>query len=52
MTKVAVVEVDGRMASSAAITHDVMATANRISSAKRTSPFSYDGPLRIAAKLG
>jgi transcriptional regulator GlxA family with amidase domain len=39
MTKVAVVEVEGRMASSAAITHDVMATANRISSAKRTLPF-------------
>jgi transcriptional regulator GlxA family with amidase domain len=39
MTKVAVVEVEGRMASSAAITHDVMATANRISSAKRISPF-------------
>jgi transcriptional regulator GlxA family with amidase domain len=39
VTKVAVVEVEGRMASSAAITHDVMATANRISSAKRTLPF-------------
>lgn len=39
MVKVAVVEVEGRMASSAAITHDVMATANRISSAKRNSPF-------------
>jgi transcriptional regulator GlxA family with amidase domain len=39
MTKVAVVEVEGRMASSAAITHDVMATANRISSARRTLPF-------------
>jgi hypothetical protein len=39
MTKVAVVEIEGCMASSAAITHDVMATANRISAAKRAPPF-------------
>jgi transcriptional regulator GlxA family with amidase domain len=39
MTKVAVVEIEGCMASSAAITHDVMATANRISAAKRVLPF-------------
>jgi transcriptional regulator GlxA family with amidase domain len=39
MTKVAVVEVEGRMASSAAITHDVMAVANRLSPAKRVVPF-------------
>ncbi|WP_315703028.1 MULTISPECIES: GlxA family transcriptional regulator [unclassified Bradyrhizobium] len=39
MTKVAVVEIEGCMASSAAITHDVMATANRISAAKRALPF-------------
>src|SRR5262245_2901306 len=39
MTKVAVVEIDGCMASSAAITHDVLATANRISAAKRIPPF-------------
>ncbi|ANV99668.1 GlxA family transcriptional regulator [Bradyrhizobium icense] len=40
MTKVAVVEIDGCMASSAAITHDVLATANRISAAKRAPPFN------------
>ena len=39
MTKVAVIEIDGCMASSAAITHDVLATANRISAAKRVPPF-------------
>ena len=39
MTKVAVLEIDGCMASSAAITHDVLATANRIGAAKGTPPF-------------
>jgi transcriptional regulator GlxA family with amidase domain len=39
MTEVAVIEIEGRMASSAAITHDVLATANRISAAKRVSAF-------------
>ena len=39
MTKVAVIEIEGCMASSAAITHDVMATANRISAAHRVPPF-------------
>src|SRR5207253_9354897 len=39
MTKVAVVEIEGCMASSAAITYDVVATANRISAAKRVPPF-------------
>lgn len=39
MTKVAVVEIEGGLASSAAITHDVMATANRISAAKRALRF-------------
>jgi transcriptional regulator GlxA family with amidase domain len=39
MTKVAVVEVEGCMASSAAITYDVMAAANRLSPAKPTLPF-------------
>jgi transcriptional regulator GlxA family with amidase domain len=39
MTQVAVVEVEGCMASSAAITHDVLATANRISTTKRVPPF-------------
>jgi transcriptional regulator GlxA family with amidase domain len=39
MTKVAVVEIDGCMASSAAITHDVLATANRIGATKRVLPF-------------
>jgi transcriptional regulator GlxA family with amidase domain len=35
MTKVAVIEIDGGLASSAAITYDVLATANRIGRAKR-----------------
>ena len=39
MTKVAVIEIERCMASSAAITYDVMATANRISAAKRVPPF-------------
>ena len=40
MTKVAVVEVQGCLASGAAITHDVMATANQISkTARRALPF-------------
>ena len=38
MTKVTVVEIEGCLASSAAITHDVMATANQISKAARRSP--------------
>jgi transcriptional regulator GlxA family with amidase domain len=38
MTKVAVVEIERCMASSAAITHDVLATANRIA-ARRAPPF-------------
>lgn len=39
MTKVAVIEIEGCMASSAAITHDVLATANRIGAATRALPF-------------
>ena len=40
MIRVTVVEIDGCMASSAAITHDVMATANRIrGTTKRALPF-------------
>jgi transcriptional regulator GlxA family with amidase domain len=39
MTKVAIIEIEGCMASSAAITHDVLATANRISAAKRVPQF-------------
>jgi transcriptional regulator GlxA family with amidase domain len=39
MIKVSVIEIEGCMASSAAITHDVMATANRVSGAKRALPF-------------
>ena len=39
MLKVAVLEIEGCMASSAAITHDVLATANRIGSAQRVPPF-------------
>ena len=41
MTKVAVLEIPGCMASSAAITHDVMATANRLSAAARR-PLPFD----------
>jgi transcriptional regulator GlxA family with amidase domain len=56
MTRVAVLEIQGCMASSAAITHDVMATANRISVAgKRALPFDVDtvrcGPRRNSAEL-
>ncbi|SED87226.1 Transcriptional regulator GlxA family, contains an amidase domain and an AraC-type DNA-binding HTH domain [Rhizobiales bacterium GAS188] len=56
MTMVAVLELQGCMASSAAITHDVMATANRISlAAKRALPFDVDtvrcGPRRNGAEL-
>jgi transcriptional regulator GlxA family with amidase domain len=39
MMKVAVLEIEGCMASSAAITHDVLATANRIGAAQRVPPF-------------
>jgi transcriptional regulator GlxA family with amidase domain len=56
MPKVTVLEVQGCMASSAAITHDVMATANRISGAgKRALPFDVHtvrcGPRRSGADL-
>jgi len=55
MTKVAVIEIDGCMASSAAITHDVLATANRIGSAKRHVPFKMTtvrcGPRRSNVDL-
>ncbi|WP_426434762.1 GlxA family transcriptional regulator [Bradyrhizobium genosp. P] len=54
MTKVAVVEIDGCLASSAAITHDVLATANRISTAKRkrfeVTTMRY-GPRRSVGRL-
>ena len=39
MTKVAVLEIERCMASSAAITHDVLATANRIGTEKGDPPF-------------
>jgi transcriptional regulator GlxA family with amidase domain len=39
MTKVAVLEIERCMASSAAITHDVLATANRIGATKGAPPF-------------
>jgi transcriptional regulator GlxA family with amidase domain len=43
MIRITVVEIDGCMASSAAITHDVIATANRISgAAKRALPFNVN----------
>jgi transcriptional regulator GlxA family with amidase domain len=56
MTRVTVVEVQGCMASSAAITHDVMATANGISAkARRALPFRVTtlrcGPRRSGGKL-
>jgi transcriptional regulator GlxA family with amidase domain len=56
MTKVTVVEVQGCLASGAAITHDVMATANQISkTAKRALPFDVTtvryGPRRNGNKL-
>ena len=56
MTRVAVVEIEGCMASSAAISHDVMATANLISgTAKRAPPFDvttvHCGPRRNGANL-
>lgn len=54
MTRVAVIEVQGCMVSSAAITQDVMATANRISAGgKRAPPFEITtlrcGPRRNVA---
>jgi transcriptional regulator GlxA family with amidase domain len=56
MTRVTIVEIEGCMASSAAITHDVMATANQISgTAKRALPFDVTtircGPRRNSGKL-
>jgi transcriptional regulator GlxA family with amidase domain len=56
MTKVAVLEIRGCMASSAAITHDVLTVANRIGgAAKRVPPFEVAavrvGPGRIRAAL-
>jgi len=53
MTKIAVVEIDGGLASAAAISYDVLATANRISAAKR-APFEVTtlryGPRRHGAR--
>ena len=56
MTRVTIVEIEGCMASSAAITHDVMATANQISgTSKRALPFGVTtircGPRRNSGKL-
>jgi len=56
MIRVTVVEIEGCMASSAAITYDVIATANRISAAaKRALPFNVTtvrcGPRRNRAQL-
>lgn len=56
MAKITVLEIDGCMASSAAITHDVLATANRVSAAGgREPPFDVAtvrcGPRRSAADL-
>lgn len=56
MTQVAVLELPGCMASSAAITHDVLATANRIGGAKRAPPFAVTtlacGPRGARGGLG
>ncbi len=54
MTRVTVAEIQGCMASSAAITHDVMATANQISgAARRALPFNVTtvrcGPRRSSS---
>jgi transcriptional regulator GlxA family with amidase domain len=56
MIRVTVVEIQGCMATSAAITHDVMATANQIrGAAKRALPFDVTtvrcGPSRSSGKL-
>ena len=55
MAKVAVLEIDKCMASSAAITHDVMATANRIGTRKGVAPFEVTtvrcGPRRGSVDL-
>jgi transcriptional regulator GlxA family with amidase domain len=56
MTRVSVLEIQGCLASSAAITHDVMATANRISGARnRALPFDVHtvrcGPRRNSTEL-
>ena len=56
MTRVTVVEIEGCLASGAAITHDVMATANQISkTAKRALPFDVTtvrlGPRRKRERL-
>lgn len=55
MTKVAVLELESCMASSLAITHDVMSTANRIGARKRVRPFDvttvHCGPRRSSPDL-
>ncbi|MDO8290127.1 MAG: helix-turn-helix domain-containing protein [Parvibaculum sp.] len=57
MVKVVVLEVEACMASSAAITHDVMATANRVSEASKRAPV-FDvrtvrcGPRRSKDEIG
>lgn len=55
MTHVTVLEIEGCMASSAAISHDVLATANRVAGAKRRPPFQVTtvrcGPRRRPADL-
>ncbi len=51
MTRITVLELPGRMASSAAITHDVLATANRVSlAAGRPAPFEVRTLLCADAK--
>ncbi|MFB9269180.1 GlxA family transcriptional regulator [Bradyrhizobium erythrophlei] len=54
MPKIAVVEIDGCLASSAAITYDVLATANRLGATKRTrfevTTLRY-GPRRRGGRL-
>lgn len=55
MTKVAVLEIEKCMASSAAISHDVIATANRIGASKGVPPFEvttvHCGPRRGGVDL-
>jgi len=52
MTRITVLELPGRMSSSAAITHDVLATANRVSlAAGRPAPFEVRTLVCTGAKM-
>ena len=51
MIKVTILEIEGCMASSAAITHDVLATANRIGARRRIVPFKVN-TVRCGSRRG